>query len=88
MAEDSKPKVDVIVLVLVLGVMVGGFMMVGKTVDDKAEGLEIRMSHVMDSVKGVALQVAELQHTVNTAHKAAAAAVAEPAPVAAVPAKK
>ena len=76
---DGKPKFDVVVLVLVIGVMVGGFWMVGSSAGDKMETIETRISHVHEGVQGIAMQVADLQNEMNAIKASAKAAAAAPA---------
>jgi hypothetical protein len=69
---------DVVVLVLMLGVLVGGFWMVGTSSGEKMEVLETRMSHVDNGLKGLAQQLVDIQQSVNDLKMAAGAKPAAP----------
>jgi uncharacterized protein YdgA (DUF945 family) len=85
----GKLKLDIVLIIALLAVMVGGFWMTGSALDERIEALDQKIQVVDTRVKEVMDKLIDVQNMVHAQKTAAAVAPAAAAPVAAaVPAGK
>ena len=88
MNDGRKLHIDLIIIVLLLSVAVGGFWMTGKVADARNDEMKAQLQVVDNNVKLLIERVNALQVSLNEHGKSPAAPQHAPAPVAPAPAAK
>jgi len=86
MAEGTTPRLDVIVIVVLLAVMVGGFWMTASAMHERVDALDQKVQVVDTRVREVMDKLVDIQAMIHAQKAAAAPAPAGPAAAPAAPA--